>query len=63
MTDTGVTWQLDLQNGEYWSVASSDTEMSEVEVEEEVGHMEEEVRQGEIDSLDAARELIRIKVR
>ena len=63
MTDTGVAWQLDPRNGEYWPVASSDAEMSEVEVEEEVGHVEEEVRQGEIDSLDAARELIRIEVR
>ena len=60
MTD-GVTWQLDPQNGDCWPV-TSDAEMSEVEVEEEVGRVGEEVRRTERDSLDAARELIRTEV-
>ena len=51
----GVAWQVDLRTGQNWPLIS-DTEMSEVEVEEEV-------REVEGNSLSAAREVIRAEVR
>ena len=73
----GITWEVDPQTGNHWP-AVTDTDMSEVEVEEEVQQeaerMEEEVQREEAerteeevgqedDPLAAARELLRAEVR
>lgn len=53
-------WQMDPQTGELWRVRP-DTEMSEAEVEKQVGEARE-AREA-VESLSAARDLVRAEVR